>query len=163
MSRGAVVCANQRPEVGTSKLWNGGDPRSSNDTLTTLFKLGTEQNRQSGVSINGHGAMSNFPSQNCGLIIAKIRDDVRSLRDAVPVFASWRGGDLAHVCERYGNILIWLSYWDNYRDRCMLLLLALPGIQGNVRETSASGDWRPFNRAAYALQSDLDELLEILD
>ncbi len=106
--------------------------------------------------------MNNFPARSYSGVLDKIRADVLTLRKDVPVFASWRGNDLMHVCERYGNILIWLAYWDDYRDRCLNLLLALPHIQKNVSDTSASGDWRSFNMAAYSLKSDLDELILIL-
>lgn len=92
-----------------------------------------------------------------------VRDELINLRLQVPLFASWRGRELKHVCERYSNILLWISWWECYHDRCGHLLLTLPGIQANVISTLDSGDWRPFSLASTALQWDLDELISILE
>jgi hypothetical protein len=107
--------------------------------------------------------MNSFPVRSGVTILESLRKELGRLRSDVPMFANWQVQELRRICERYSNMLIWLAWWDTYRERCANLLLSLPVIQAHVCDTLESGDWRAFNRAAFALQVDLEELLGILE
>lgn len=107
--------------------------------------------------------MSTTSKRITASVMQSVRNELINLRLQVPLFASWRGQDLRRVCERYSNILLWISWWDCYNIRCSDLLMTLPGIQANVISVLDSGDWRSFSQASTALELDLDELISILE
>jgi hypothetical protein len=106
--------------------------------------------------------MKNLPAAIDSITLPQLKKELQELRAAIPMFASWLIPDLDRIVKRYSEILTWLIGLDMFNVLCRELFRSLPSIETNMRETLASGDWRPFNKAVIALQWDLDELIRML-
>lgn len=106
--------------------------------------------------------MNNVPVNVEQVTRAAIREELEQLRDAIPMFASWRIPELEQVSARYAEILLGLVQVPPFDVLGKELLQSLGTIRQQVRETVETGDWRPFNKAVLVLQWDLDELSRML-
>lgn len=122
---------------------------------------GRPESRQGAVLIQG--VENSWNSSPTMVIPACPVSELRSIGMSIPGFAIWQIGNLERSFHRYCNILQLASRDVRFRRQCMLLMASAERISGGLDLVRDTGQWTIFNRAAFELRQDCEQLADLME
>ena len=89
-------------------------------------------------------------------------EELRTLRDSIPLYASWRVRELEDIFRRYLVILMPLSMKDPYDRPLRVQVKNIQRIKSNIENAIATGLYVPYNRAMIEIIWDIEAVMEVL-